>query len=232
MRRKMIHWLGLTGIVALLSYAAAVIFAPLAYPGYNWMVQAVSDLSAEAAPSRHLWNQLAAPYNICGVVCATSVALFVSHERVSSRLFRIGVYLFMAMHWVSAVGYGFFPLTDGGKEIASFQEMMHIAVTAAVVLLSIASLVCLIIAGCREKSVRGIGLWAALALVLMMVGSIGTGIVPPQYFGIVERFSVFAAVGFNAVLGIYLFHGFKEAGEIKHGYGCLPKTEGKCDELS
>jgi hypothetical protein len=82
-------------------------------------------------------------------------------------------------------------------------------VTVAVVLLSIALLVCLIIAGCREKSVRGIGLWAALALVLMMVGSIGTGIVPPQYFGVVERFSVFAVVGFNAVLGMYLFHGFK-----------------------
>ena len=232
MRRKLIHWLGLTGVLALLSYTAAVVFSPLAYPGYNWMAQAVSNLSAEAAPSRQLWNQLAAPYNICGVVCATCVTLFVSQKRVSTRLFRVGIYLFMAMNWISAVGYGVFPLTDGGKEIASFQEMMHMVVTVAVVLLSIASLVCLIIAGCREKSVRGIGLWAALALVLMMVGSIGTGIVPPQYFGVVERFSVFTAVGFNAVLGMYLFHGFKEAGEIKHGYGCLPKTEGKCDELS
>ena len=217
MKKSLIHWLGLTGVVALLSYAAAVLFAPLAYPGYNWMAQAVSDLSAEAAPSRQLWNQLAAPYNICGVVCATCVALFVSQERVSPQLFRVGIYLFMAMNWVSALGYGMFPLADGGKEIASFQEIMHMAVTAAVVLLSIASLVCLIVAGCREKIMRGIGLWAAVALVLMMVGSIGTGIVPPQYFGIVERFSVFAAVGFNAVLGMYLFHGFKGAREIKHG---------------
>ena len=217
MRRKLIHWLGLTGVLALLSYTAAEVFSPLAYPGYNWMAQAVSDLSAEAAPSRQLWNQLAAPYNICGIVCATCVALFVSQKRVSTRLFRVGIYLFMAMNWVSALGYGVFPLTDGGKEIASFQEMMHMVVTVAVVLLSIASLVCLIIAGCREKSVRGIGLWAALALVLMMVGSIGTGIVPPQYFGVVERFSVFAAVGFNAVLGMYLFRGFKRAGGIEHG---------------
>ena len=46
MKRSLIHWLGLTGIVALLSYTAAVIFAPFAYPGYNWMAQAVSDLSA------------------------------------------------------------------------------------------------------------------------------------------------------------------------------------------
>ena len=110
-----------------------------------------------------------------------------------------------------------FPLADAGKEIASFQEIMHIAVTAAVVLLSIASLVCLIVAGCREKAVRGIGLWAAAALILMVIGSIGTGIVPTEYFGVVERFSVFAAVGFNAVLSVYPFHGFKMAGGIEHG---------------
>ena len=215
MRKRMIHWLGLTGIVALLSYAVAVVFSPMAYPGYNWMAQAVSDLSAEAAPSRQLWNQLAAPYNTCGVVCATCVALFVSQKRISARLFRVGIYLFMAMNWVSAVGYGMFPLADGGKEIASLHEIMHMGVTGAVVLLSIASLVCLIVAGCREKTVKGIGIWAAAALILMMVGSIGTGIVPPQYFGIVERFSVFAAVGFNAVLGMYLFHGFNGEGGME-----------------
>ncbi len=209
MRRELIHWLGLTGVLALLSYTAAVVLSPLAYSGYNRMAQAVSDLSAEAAPSKQLWNRLAAPYNVCGVVCATSVALFVSQKVVGSWLFRVGIYLFAAMNWVSALGYGLFPLADGGKEIASFQEIMHMAVTAAVVLLSIASLICLIVAGCREKSVRGIGLWATVAFVLMLAGSIGTGIVPPQYFGIAERFSVFAAVGFNAALGMYLFHGFK-----------------------
>ena len=118
MKKRLIHWLGLTGILALLSYAAAVVFSPMAYPGYNWMAQAVSDLSAEAAPSRQLWNRLAAPYNVCGVVCATSVALFVSQARVSSRLLRVGLYLFMAMNWVSAVGYGMFPLAGTDTVVA------------------------------------------------------------------------------------------------------------------
>ena len=207
MHGRMIHRLGLTGILALISYTSAVVFSPLAYPGYNWMTQAVSDLSAEVAPSRHLWNQLASPYNICSVVCATCTALFVSQKRISTRLFRVGICLFMAMNWVSAVGYGMFPLTAGGKEIASFQEIMHMVVTAAVVLLSIASLVCLIVAGCRDGRNRGIAVWAAVAFGMMLVGSIGTGVAPPEYFGIVERFSVFAAVGFNAVLGWYLFSG-------------------------
>ena len=209
MNRKLIHWFGLTGLLALVSYAAAVIFSPLAYPGYNWMAQAVSDLSAETAPSRILWDRLTAFYGTGSVVCATCVAIYVSEERLSTGLFRTGIYLFAAMNWVSAVGYKMFPLADAGKEIASFQEVMHIVVTAAVVLLSVASLVVLIITGIRNANVRRIGINATIALAMMMVGSIGMGVAPPKYFGIVERFSVFAAVGFNAVLGWNLFRGFQ-----------------------
>ena len=75
MKRKLINWIGLTGIISLLSYTAAVIFAPMAYPGYNWMAQAVSDLSAETAPSRVLWNQIAALYGKCSIVCVTCVSI-------------------------------------------------------------------------------------------------------------------------------------------------------------
>ena len=209
MNKKLINWLGLTGILALLSYTAAVVFAPLAYPGYDWMAQAVSDLSAEAAPSRVLWNQLAAIYNVCNVVCVTCASVYVSENRTFSRLFRVGVYLFTAMNWVSAIGYAAFPLADAGNEIASFRETMHIVVTVAVVLLSIASLVVLIVAGVKERDARGVAIWASIALAMMMIGAIGQGAVPPQFFGVVERFSVFAAVGFTAVLGWYLFSGFR-----------------------
>ena len=75
MKKPLIQKLGLLGIVSFLSYTAAVVFAPLAYPGYNWMAQAVSDLSAANAPSLALWNQLSALYNVCEVVCATVVCI-------------------------------------------------------------------------------------------------------------------------------------------------------------
>ncbi len=210
MKRKLINWLGLTGTAAFLSYTLAVVISPYAFPGYNWMEQAVSDLSAETAPSRMLWNQISALYGVCSVVCATCVSIYVSEKRISSRLFRTGIYLFTIMNWISQVGYAMFPLADSGKEIASFQEVMHMAVTSAVVLLSIVSLVCLIFAGFKKGGSRGIGAWAAVALILMMAGAIGQAVVPPQYFGLVERFSVFAAVGFNAVCGICLFRGFTQ----------------------
>ena len=40
---------------------------------------------------------------------------------------------------------------------------------------------------------------------MMLVGAMGMKIVPAEYFGVVERFSVFDATGFNAALGIHLF---------------------------
>ena len=38
----------------------------------------------------------------------------------------------------------------------------------------------------------------------MMLGALGTGILPKSVFGLFERFSTFSAVVFNAVLGVYL----------------------------
>lgn len=192
MKRTMLQKFGILGLISLLSYTTAVVFAPLAYPGYNWLAQAVSDLPADSAPSRTLWNQLSALYMPCGIVCCTMCGLEVSAN--PNRALRTGVYIFYVMNWLLEAG------TPGG-----FQGTMHMVVTAFVVLLSIASLILIILGDRGARS--GLGVWAAAALAMMLLGAIGTGIVPGEYFGIPERFSVFAATGLNAVLGMYLFNG-------------------------
>ena len=210
MKKTLVQKLGLLGVVSFLSYTAAVVFAPLAYPGYNWMAQAVSDLSAANAPSLGLWNQLSALYNTCEVVCVTAVCVGIQGRE--SRLLRTGVYLFAAMEWVSAIGYRMFPLSDSGYA-GAFQDVMHMVVTAAVVLLSVVSLTVIIAAGAKSGSCRAYGVCAAIALAMMLVGAVGMKLVPAGYFGVVERCSVFAATGFNAALGLLLFCGGKDAGE-------------------
>ena len=202
MKKSLLQRLGLLGVVSFLSYTAAVVFAPLAYPGYNWMAQAVSDLSAANAPSLALWNQLSALYNVCEVVCVTVVCIGIQGRK--TKLLRSGIFLFAVMEWISAVGYRMFPLSDSGYA-GAFQDVMHMAVTALVVLLSIVSLVIIIVAGAKSKSCLSYGVCAAVALAMMLVGAMGMKIVPAAYFGVVERFSVFAATGFNAALGIHLF---------------------------
>lgn len=202
MKKPMLQRLGLLGNLSLLSYGAAVIFAPLDYPGYNWMAQAVSDLSAANAPSLALWNQLSALYNTCEVLCVTVVCLGIQGRK--NRLLRSGIYLFAAMEWISAVGYRMFPLSDSGYG-GTLQDRMHILVTVLVVLLSILSLTLILIAGIRHRDCRSYGICAGIALGMMLVGALGMKLVPAAYFGVVERFSVFAATGFNVALGVHLF---------------------------
>ena len=197
MKKTFLQKLGLLGIVSLLSYTAAVVFSPLAYPGDDWMAQAVSDLSAADAPSLALWNRLSAFYNVCEVVCATVVCIGIQGQK--TRLLRTGVYLFGAMEWISAIGYRMFPLSSSGYA-GAFQDVMHMAVTGVVVMLSIVSLTFCIAAGIRNKGCRSYGICAGVAL----------GLVPARHFGIVERCSVFAATGFNAASGLHLFCGMAD----------------------
>lgn len=202
MKRSLLNYCGLFGVVSLLSYTAAVVFSPMAYPGYNWIAQAVSDLSAEDAPSRMLWNQLSSLYNVCGLISIMMVCLGVQGKL--SRPLRGGIYIFAIMEWISSVGYSMFPLSESGYA-GTLQDKMHIVVTVLVVVLSLLSLVIIIVASIKKKEYRSYGIWAGIALTMMLVGALGANLAPAEYFGIVERFSVFAAVGFNAVLGINLF---------------------------
>ncbi|WP_295252726.1 DUF998 domain-containing protein [uncultured Catenibacterium sp.] len=202
MKKQFINYCGLPGVVALISYTAAIVFSPLAYPGYNWMSQAVSDLSASNAPSLKLWNQLSSLYKVCTLVCAMMVCLGIQQK--GNKLLRSGIYLFTIMEWVSAVGFGMFPLSESGYA-GTFQDQMHILSTIIVVILSIVSLVMIIISGVKEQYCRTYSIFAGIALGMMLIGAIGMNVVPKDYFGVVERFSVFAAVGFNAVLGIELY---------------------------
>ncbi|MDY0287736.1 MAG: DUF998 domain-containing protein [Sphaerochaeta sp.] len=206
MKRSLIRWLGLLGILSFASYAAAVVLSPLAYPGYDWKSQAVSDLSAANAPSLALWNQVSSLYVVCGVVSVTLVCVFIS-GRLNTSL-RAGIYVFAIMNWVSAIGYAAFPLSSKGFA-GTFQDVMHLyVVTSSVVILSITSLILIMVGGFRKKQYTSLAVWATLALALMLAGAIGTATAPIGLFGVFERFSVFSAVGFNAILGLYLFGGF------------------------
>ena len=202
MKKSLLQTLGLLGIVSFLSYAAAVIFSPLAYPGYDRLAQAVSDLSAANAPSLALWNRLSALYAVCEPLCA--VLCLIGAQSHKNKLLRTGIALFAAMECISAVGYRMFPLSESGYA-GAFQDVMHIIITAVVVLLSIVSLGVIIAAGAKDKACRSYGVCAAIALTMMLVGALGTKLAPAKYFGATERFSVFAATGFNAALGLHLF---------------------------
>ncbi|MGI6714991.1 MAG: hypothetical protein ACOX3B_02225 [Bacilli bacterium] len=78
-------------------------------------------------------------------------------------------------------------------------------VTVLVVLLSIVSMILISIACTREKKHKLLGIITIVSLSLMFLGSIGTGIVPENYFGIPERISVYSVVIYTGFLSLFAF---------------------------
>lgn len=200
---KKLKFLGIFGILSLLSYTAMVLFSPLACPGYDWLSMAVSDLCAKGAPSEALAAQLNALFGPCALVSVMAVCVGIADCKL--KTLKLGIYCFAAMEWVCNVGYELFPWVDGASA-SNPQNILHIVVTALVVILSIASLL-MVIVSAKGKSVKSLRVWAAICLAAMIIGSLGTALLPKAIFGLFERFSTFSAVVFNAVLGICLMRG-------------------------
>ena len=195
--------LGICGIISLLSYTAMVVFSPLAYPGYDWLSMAVSDLSAVGAPSAELAGQLNALYGPCGLV--SIMAVCVASQNLKTKVLRLGIYFFAAMEWISDVGYKLFPWV-ADADSSQPQNIMHLIVTALVVIFSLTALILSII-GAKKEGMKSLFISACVCLAAMLLGPVGTGIMPKAVFGLFERFSTFSAVTFNAVLGTFLLLG-------------------------
>lgn len=199
---KLINWLCLSGIIAAVFYLLHDIIGAANYSGYDWASQAVSDLTATDAPSFAVSSGLTKVFGILSCLCCALLCILVQESRKKSL--RLGVYLFAIMNFVSAIGYALFPLSSAGYD-GSVQSFIHVYIlTAAVVLLSIISLI-LIAVGAFKSKKKLLGSLAIAALVLMFVGAVGSGNVPKEIFGVFERFSTYSAVVFTSVLGVYGF---------------------------
>jgi hypothetical protein len=197
------NWLSLSGLFAAVFYVLHVVLGTQNYPGYDWLKQAVSDLTAVDAPSYIIASRFTALYGALSCICCVILSLMLTNEK--SKLFKYGIYIYTLMNWVSFIGYTLFPLSSSGFK-GTIQDIMHFyVVTILVVLGSIGSLVLLIVGGLQKKNHQVIGICAIFTLASMFFGSIGIGIMPKNYFGLVERFSVFSVVIFTGILGVWGF---------------------------
>ena len=206
--KKLINWLCLSGVVALIFYILHAMIGAMNYPGYNWKSQALSDLTATDAPSFMIANAYSNIYGTFAVLCCAIVAILIQREK--SKALRIGVYLFMIMNFISGFGFSLFPLSSSGFD-NSFQSKMHVITLVPVILLSIISLILIAIGSFKgETKHKYLGIFSIISLLCMFAGSIGAGVVPEKYIGIPARFGSYSAASFPAILGIYGFCVFKQ----------------------
>ena len=178
------------GILAVIFYFLHVILGSIHYPGYDFLSQAVSDLTSDSSPSKVIARFFSSLYGILSSLVMIGFLYTFRNEKI--KILKIGVYLLSTMYITSAVGYALFPLS-ANTDINNFQNVMHIVVTIAVVLLTISSLILLAIS--FKKMNRLIYfILTVLTFAVLMIGSISIGVVPSAYFGLAERFSVFSVV--------------------------------------
>jgi hypothetical membrane protein len=207
MNKKLIRVLCLSGIVAAIFYLLHDIIGAANYPGYNWQSQAVSDLTATDAPSFVVAHGFSTVHGIFSCICGATLCILA--KSIKRKPLRLGIYLFMMMSFISAIGYSLFPLSGAGYD-GSFQSFVHVyIITTLVVLLSIISLILIAVGAIKEKN-KALGILAIAALVIMFVGAVGSQNMPKEIFGIVERFSTYSAVVFMAILGIFGYKITKE----------------------
>ena len=199
--KKMWTLVLICGILAVITYLLHDIIGACNYPGYRWMEQAVSDLTATDAPSFPIASGIITVHKILTCVCYAYLCFLVKNE---TKLLRVGIYLFAVMHGISAFGYALFPLTGKGYD-GSVQSFIHVYVlTALIVPLSIVSLI-LIAIGSFKGKYRLLGILAIIALAAMFTGAVGSQNAPKEYFGFLERFSTYSATVFTGVLAVYGF---------------------------
>ena len=198
--KKLINYLCLSGVISIIFYLLHDVVGSLNYPGYNWMSQAVSDLTATDSPSFVVANGFVTVYKIFNCLCCALLCILIKNENKKSL--RLGVYLFSIMNFISAIGYALFPLSSAGYD-GSVQSFIHVYVlTIVVVILSIISLILIAVGALKEKH-KLLGILAIVSLVLMFIGAVLSANVPKEIFGVFERFSTYSAVVFTGILGLY-----------------------------
>ena len=207
--KKLDNWLCLSGVISIIFYLLHDIIGAMYYPNYNWLSQAVSDLTASDSESFVVASGFVTVYKIFNCLCCALLCIIIKNQK--SKILRIGIYLFAVMSYVSAIGYALFPLSSSGYD-GSISSFIHVYIlTTLVVLLSIISLVIIAVGSFKDDNKHKVlGTLAIITLILMFVGAVGSANVSKEYFGLVERFSTYSAVIFTGILGIYGFGVFSK----------------------
>jgi hypothetical membrane protein len=200
--KKLIKVFSLFGVIGVLFYFLHVLLGTLFYEGYNPMAQAISDLTASNSPSKNIARPFTAIYGILTVIF--SAYFFAYFRQKINKCVTFGACIFCIMTVVSFFGYTFFPLSESGYA-GTFQDIMHMVVTAAVVLFTIIALLSFIIGFFRTEKLKYLAVISLCTFLLLLTGSMLMNILPKDHFGIAERINVYSIVIYTGILSLWMY---------------------------
>lgn len=200
------QFIALSGAIAALVYISHVVMGGVLWVGYSHVKQTISELTGNGAPDAEMLRIFTLGYGILAVLF--SIALYVLFRKYKvDAIARFGALLLLTMHTASLVGYGLFPLEQGG-EVLTFGNFMHLAITAIVVIATVGALFAIGYGLWLTKNFKGIGIFTLVCAVVIVLAGIATPIVlnyDLPYAGLVERVTVFTLQLWTFVLSLYLY---------------------------
>jgi hypothetical protein len=185
--------------LGIIFYFLHVILGTINYPGYDSFHQAVSDLTSDDSPAKTIARTMSGFYGVFSSLVA--IGLIMTFRKDNNKLLKLGIICLGVMYLVSAIGYALFPLSSSNN-ISDFQNIMHIVVTGLVVFLTVLAIAMLIISFYRLK-LKIYFLLSVITFLMLMLGAILTNVVSIEYFGLVERFSVFSVVIYLGIIAYF-----------------------------
>lgn len=192
------------GAIAVFFYVFHVLLGGWLWEGYRHLHQPISDLTAQGAPDRGMLTAITFLYGICSIVFAASGYLV--FKRFALKISCAGMLVFLAMHIVS-ITYGLFPQDAPGAPL-SFTGVMHLAVTALIVPLTILAPLLIGIGLRKDRDFKVYGQYSIATGLFILIAGGTTAIFLAQgwpYFGLVERLNIGALQLWMLVSSLLLF---------------------------
>lgn len=178
------------GMLGVLFYFTHVICGQLMWKAYNPITTDISSLTADGAPNAGLLRILTFIYGVCTVLFASGMVM--QAFKKYNTLLRTGFLVFLVMEMTSVVGYNLFPLTPNETQL-NFQNLMHIIVTAVVVLTTIASAFLIGLGYLRQEKKKKIGTFVlTMAILITVFGSFNSLGMAWHVLGLTERLCIFS----------------------------------------
>jgi len=192
----------LAGVCSSIVYVVADQVCALRYPGYSILHQAISELSAQGAPTATIWSRFMPFYGLFFLLFVIGVF----RASRGNRVLRIDAYVMLAFAVLSPVLWSLVPMHQRGAP-GNWQDVGHIAM-AALSALWIAALIA-IGASAFGTAFRKYSIASAL-LVLLAAGAsflyvpLMIAVEPTPWLGVIERVSLYTYQLWIAVLAITL----------------------------
>lgn len=205
---KRVKFLMPLGMIGVLFYIAHTIAGGILWKEYNPITTDISSLTVNGAPNARLLKTLTLIYSICMILFV--LAMLVKSINQYGRLLKSGYAILTIMQITSFFGYSLFPLS-GDKTQINFQNMMHIIVTAVVVITAIASFYTMSLGYLKHQKMRGLGKFLLVMSIIISLSGVLTPVLMYMNLniaGLTERLVIYTLQITMFVLSYY--HTFSE----------------------